>query len=76
MLLSYASTRLGTSLLAWSKKLYQINLQQRVALGMLARKQDDRIPHTSQTYIICITQQLENSLLLRGTYLRFVFNLS
>ena len=63
MLLSYASTTLGTSLLAWSKKIYLINLQQHVALGMLACKQDDHIPHVSQTYIICITERLENSLL-------------
>lgn len=63
MLLSCASTTPGTSLLAWSKKVYPIRSQQHVPLGTLARKQDDHIAHTSQTYVTCITDQLENSLL-------------
>lgn len=63
MLLSCANTMLDTSLLAWSKIICQIRLQQHVRLGMLARKQDDHVPHISQTYLTCITHQLENSLL-------------
>lgn len=33
------------------------------ALGMLAHRQDDYIPHTSQTYIIRSAEQCENRLL-------------
>lgn len=39
------------------------NLHQHVALGMLAHKPGDHVPHTSQTHIIRITQRRENWLL-------------
>lgn len=72
MLLSYAGTMLGYLGLKIKEKSNQnkaktqkapINLHQCVALGVLAHKQDDHIPHMSQTYTIHSTQQCENCLL-------------